>query len=185
MALSDILLTAYVRQKQLKPGLRKGQFMQELFDDKYKNEASARRGFNKVTQRETTGVRLEREVEQRNRLVGPTGMQRKRRGLGELGLWKINVTFHYIDNEGNDTTQQKSFVADSGEYTSVLDMPYVKAILEETSEEKISEWLEQYPAIGNWTSYEIEVFAIDRSDLPTERIIHLDDLEIEDGEYYE
>src|ERR1035437_7431143 len=75
--------------------LRKGQFMKQAYPgQQYKNEASARRQFNKVTSLrqgkglETSGIRIEK----RGRVPLKGGSQ--------AGLWLCLVHYKYIDSDG-------------------------------------------------------------------------------------
>ena len=132
--------------------LRKGQFMQQAYPGQhYKNEASARRQFNKVTSVrggrgvESSGIRIEK----RGRVPLPGG--------GQIGLWKIYV--HCKHEEWNGEPAKlfpckdhiciddqhsfvRSFTATSMQYTRLEDKPYIEVILQPIIEAKIQEWLQ-------------------------------------------
>jgi len=169
--------------------LRKGQFMQQAYPDgpyqlhpeRYKTtkdaerarEASARRQFNKVIKGETSGVKIAKRGGRPQIL--DTVMSGKNKGQkiggGLEGLWMVNVTAAYGDPSNERTT--RSFIMQSAQYTTMEDVPYLYSILDGI----VEAWLAglDYPAYDPIA----EIEPIRRSDVPGERRIDVDDLEIE------
>jgi hypothetical protein len=154
--------------------LRKGQFMESAYpEQKYKNESSARRQFNKVIKGETTGTRIEKR--------GGTpwaishvvhGKDRGRNiGGGRTGLWKMTIT----GNEGSPDGPigEKSITMESFQYTTMEDVPYLYIIAPKIAEDYLR--TRDYP-MYNVT---IVIEPARRSSLPTERRLMLDDVVIE------
>src|ERR1035437_10313528 len=154
--------------------LRKGQFMQQAYPGQhYKNEASARRQFNKVTSfrqgkgLETSGLRIEKRG--RVPLLGG----------GQMGLWLCLVHYKWIDKYGfsgplvpckehicidDQHMLIRSFTLTSMQYDRLEDKPYIVAILPPAIEAKVEEWKKEYDTI----IYDVAsvVRPAGRSDLP-------------------
>jgi hypothetical protein len=120
--------------------LHKGDYMQQVYvtgydDDgnpqyKYKNKDSARRAYDKVTKGQTSGRNLS-QAGGKPRVVD-TILRGKLKGThlggGRLGLWKVNVQYAYAGDEGEEVYEYRSFMLESSQYTSMLDVPYLEAI---------------------------------------------------------
>src|SRR5450830_622645 len=190
--LSNRLSNAYFRANwaHIQAGrgkLHKGQFMQEAYPSQhYKNEASARRQFNKVTSLrsgrgyETTGVKIEKRG--RVPLLGG----------GEQGLWLCLVHYKYIDANGfegqlvpckehvcidDQHMEVRSFTLTSMQYDRLEDKPYIEAILPAAISAKVDEWKANYDTV----IYDVAsvLRPAGRSDLPRARQFDLDSVEIE------
>lgn len=181
MAFSDILISKYVRAHAIDPTLTKGRFMREAYPDKYKDDNSARRAFNKIAGRETSGRRLEYEANPEIHRAEVYGKTHKRRegfvAGGRRGLWKVNVKFTYLDQDGNPYSEERSFIMDSSEYDSMLDVPYLEEIIPDIVDQHIEYWRENDSMDGNYISIETEIIPIRRFD--TRHVVDLDELEIE------
>lgn len=153
--------------------LRKGQFMQQAYPDvHYKNEASARRQFNKVSSGETSG----KKIEYRGR---PSYMTTRKLGGYEEGLWKVTVDYDYEDIDGTEQHAARSFMLESMYYTRMEDVPYIYAILPPLVKRKIAEWQATGSYPQNAYNVQVTVEVAVRSNLPEARQISLDDVEIE------
>jgi hypothetical protein len=153
--------------------LTKGKFMQQAYPGQnYKNEASARRQFNKVTSLrggkgiESSGVRIEK----RGRVLGP--------GMRQAGLWKVDVEYDYEDNDGTEQHAARSFLLESGQYTRMEDAPYIYAILPPLIEMKIAQWQETGSAPQNAYNVTVWLMPIARTNLTQDRIVQIDDVEV-------
>lgn len=120
--------------------ITKGRYMMLVYGDRWHgNEANARRTFNKITTKETSGKRFV----QAGRYVGPGGVgttyhrnengvlepttnapivrrnlrAKYKRGQPQRGYWKVNVTFLYRDKNGyivsDETAPEKAPVTRS------------------------------------------------------------------------
>lgn len=147
--------------------LRKGQFMMQAYPEThYKNEASARRQYNKIMEGQTSGVKIER----RGRV--------KYIGGAEVGLWKVTVDYDYEDYDGTWKHAARSFSMQSNEYTRLDDVPYIYAILPPIIERKILEWQETGSTPSNVANIQAVVQPAMRSRVHEYQRITLDNVEI-------
>jgi hypothetical protein len=154
----------------------------------YKNEASARRQFNKVTSLrrgkgpETTGLRIEK----RGRVP--------LKGGSETGLWVCDVHYKYIDAEGfegplvpckehicidDQHALERSFTLTSMQYDRLEDKPYIEAILPALVEMKVEEWKTGSPPYAT-TIYDVAAILRPggRSNLPHSKQVDIDSVEV-------
>jgi hypothetical protein len=193
---AEQLIIAYARTKAKDPSLRKGQYMQRVFPERYKNEASAYQAYNQTVKGKRPGGRLEYLSEQAQPPVQSEKLKQKFKS-GELkrrprpsgtqhGIWKVNVGFAYpasTDEKGNQTydMEYRSFVAISDRYTKLTDQPYVEEIIKASVDEYISYWLETAEKEGsdpidtNYAFTTIEVVPIYRYD--SEHTVEIDEIE--------
>jgi hypothetical protein len=177
--------------------LRKGQFMQSAYpEQKYKNESSARRQFNKVITGETSGQRIEKRGGVPRIVSEITHGKHKGRlvGGGLEGLWKINVHYKYDDEDTGeqatptpcDTCENagvenhsdvRSFIATSYYYRTMEDLPYLNIIVPGVAAEYLEKWQQRGSMPVNYYDMIIEIEPIRRADV-RERY-NLDDVEIE------
>jgi hypothetical protein len=153
--------------------LRKGQFMEQAYPtQKYKNEASARRQFNKVTsERGGRGVETSgKKIEKRGKIQLPGG--------GQEGLWKVTVDYYYEDNDGTFLHAQRSFTITSMQYTRLEDVPYIYAILPPLVDEKIRQWQDTGSYPQNATNIQVTIEPAAYTNLPQSRQTEIDGLEI-------
>src|SRR6266568_1499710 len=99
MELSKALVRNFALAKRENPKLRKGQYMQETFPGRYKNEQSAYQAYNQTVRERRTGKRLLPLIEPK-RTVLLRGKEVPR-GAYETGLWKVIVHFNATDRDGN------------------------------------------------------------------------------------
>lgn len=178
------LVISYARAKAQNPSLRKGQFMQKVFQGRYKNEQSAYQAYNQTTRSSNprSGKRLgelayKAQPPIRNPEIAEkvrTGQikRRPRPSLGRRGLWKVNIYLTYIDSDGEEQEETRSFIAESAEYTSLMDIPYIEEVIAASAEEYVEVWATEYER--EYTSSRIEVVPIYRSDTDTPQRVQLD-----------
>jgi len=142
-------------------------------EQKYKNEASARRQFNKIIKGETSGVRVEKRGGTPYGITHVVhGKTRGRNiGGGRTGLWRFNITGNEYTPDGPLVT--KSIVVESHQYTTMEDVPYLYIVAPKIVEEWMKNW--DYPMFN----VQIEIEPARRSSLPSEGRLHLDDVVIE------
>lgn len=135
---TEALLRNFALAKRENPKLRKGQYMQEAFPGRYKNEQSGYQAFNQTVNNRRPGKRLAAKiVPDRTMLLRG---KRVPRGATEEGLWKVIVHFNYIDRDGNLVEDQEiSFNASSSEHTTLLAVPYLEDAILPTAEERLAE----------------------------------------------
>lgn len=171
------LAISYARARAVNPNLRKGQFMQKVFEGRYKNEQSAYQAYNQTVKERRTGKKLGKLAEEAQPPIQHPerikGKRRPRPGGTRYGLWKVNVKFTYVGDDGKEYQETRSFVAESAEYTSLMDIPYIEEIIQESVDEYIESWLEGDSMRGNYTDVEIEVVPIYRFD--TKNVVDLDE----------
>jgi hypothetical protein len=142
-------------------------------EQKYKNESSARRQFNKVIKGETTGKRIEKRGGVPYAITHITHGKRAGReiGGGRTGLWRMTIT----GNEGapDGPLVSKSKTLQSYEYTTMEDVPYLYIVAPLIVEKYLS--TRDYPLYN----VEIVIEPARRSSLPSERRVLIDDLVIE------
>lgn len=178
------LAIAYARAHAENPSLRKGQFMQRVFGGRYKNEESAYQAYNQTVKGRRSGKRLnELNIRAQPPVQNPELREKFRKGElkrrpapggRQPGLWKINITFKYLDENGKEVQdpETRSFVAESDIYTSLFDIPYIQEIIAASVDEYIDKWNTEYD-LGNYTETEIEVVPIYRYD--TYNVVKIDD----------
>src|SRR6266571_406078 len=93
--LAEALTRNFILAKRENPKLRRGQYMQEAFPNRYKNEQSAYQAFNQTVKERRPGKRLLPLIEP-DRTVILRG-KRVPRGYHETGLWKVIVHFNATD----------------------------------------------------------------------------------------
>ena len=184
--------------------LRKGQFMQQAYPSQhYKNEASARRQFNKVIKGEISG----KKIEIRGRVV-------RKRSMPQAGLWHAIVHFKHIERDGsipplidceekicnvdypnvilpqppegyevfeppNTHTMERSFTMMSYKYDRLEDVPYIYEILGGLVEDQIQKWLRTDSIPPVYWDVAMLVKPADYSGLFREQQVSLDNVEIE------
>lgn len=171
--------------------------MQQAFQGRYKNEESAYQAYNQTVTGRRTGRRLGEIADeaqprvqseklreqfrtgQKKRRPRPSGLIKyspdERSSLG--GLWKVNVTFTFVDEDGKEYEETRTFIAESSQYTSLLDIPYIEQIVLASVDEHIDYWTENDSLGGNYTNKQVEVVPIYRSDVNPERRIDLDEID--------
>lgn len=111
------------------PGLRKGQYMQQAYPKRYKNEASAYQAYNQTIKKRRPGTRLAAAAEPPRFAI----IRDKRAPLGgyRKGLWNVAVHFDLYDDDGNLTAENQlvSFNVQSSEHTTFLAIPYLQEAL--------------------------------------------------------
>jgi hypothetical protein len=177
---AESLISSYARAKARDSSLRKGQYMQRVFPERYKNEDSAYQAYNQTTKGKRTGKKLaalstEAQPPIRNKQLVLKGKRRPRPAGHRRGLWKINVKFTYIDGDGEEYQETRSFVGISQQYTTLLDVPYIEEIILGSVDEYIDYWIENDSLRGNYTNKEVEVVPIYRYD--TDAHIDLDQID--------
>lgn len=174
------LAISYARAKANNPSLRKGQYMQRVFGGRYKNEQSAYQAYNQTTKGRRSGKKLGQLAKEAQPPVQHPerikGKRRPRPSGTRHGLWKINVTFTYVGDDGKEYEETRSFIAESSQYTSLMDIPYIEEIVAGSVDEYIENWIEGDSLKGNYTNTQIEVVPIYRYD--SKNIVELDDTSI-------
>lgn len=178
------LVISYARAKAQNPSLRKGQYMQKVFQGRYKNEESAYQAYNQTVKGKRSGKRLSklaydaqppvRNPEIREKIRTGQIKRRPRPSMTRKGLWKVNIYFTYIDQDGQEREEVRSFIAESAEYTSLMDIPYIEEIVAASAEEYVELWVEGDSLNGNYIDKRIEVVPIYRSDTDTPERMQLD-----------
>ncbi len=188
---AEALIASYTRAKAQNPSLRKGQYMQRVFPERYKNEASAYQAYNQTSKNKPhrTGKRLSElsyraQPPIRNKQLVLKGKRRPRPAGPRRGIWKINVMFTYVDERGEEYQETRTFIATSSRYTTLLDTPYIEEIILASVDDYIDYWLENDSLGGNYTSKQVEVVPIYRFD--SDNVVDLDVIDqLVIGEYYE
>ena len=177
--IAEQLIISYARAKAGNPSLRKGQFMQQAFQGRYKNEDSAYQAYNQTVKGRRTGGRIGKLSEEAQpplrEGVVLKGKRRPRPSGTREGLWKINVTFTYIDEDGKEYEETRSFIAESSQYVSLLDIPYIEQIILASVDDYIVYWMENDSLRGNYTNKQVEVVPIYRYD--SSHVIDLDEID--------
>lgn len=186
----ESLAISYARARAVSPGLRKGQFMQRVFQGRYKNEASAYQAYNQTVKERRSGARLGKLSTEAQPPLREGTVLKKNKGKrfpkpqqAEAGLWKINVTFVYINQDGKTYEDTRSFVARSDQYQTLMDIPYIEEIILASVDNYIAAWIENNSMQGNYIDKSIEVIPIYNTNLPSEQVLEID--EIEEGEDYD
>lgn len=159
--LTEALIRNYTLAKRENPKLRKGQYMQEAFPGRYKNEQSAYQTYNQTVKGRRPGKRIEPLIEP-DRTILLRG-KRVPRGATEEGLWKVIVHFNYVDQDGNVVEDAEiSFNTFSSEHTTLLAVPYLEDAILPTAEERLDHYLEigSPPGVTSKTITYIEVIPI-------------------------
>jgi hypothetical protein len=154
--------------------LRKGQFMETAYpEQKYKNESSARRQFNKIIKGETSGERIAKRGGTPWAITHVVhGKTRGRNiGGGRTGLWTMTITGNEGDPDG--PIASKTITMESYNYTTMEDVPYLYVIAPKIAEDYLN--TRNYPMYN----VQIEIAPARRSSLPADRILQLDDVVIE------
>lgn len=172
------LAIAYARARAENPSLRKGQFMQRVFGGRYKNEQSAYQAYNQTVKGRRSGKRLEElNIKAQPPVQHPERIKGKRRpppGGRLVGLWKVNITFKYLDENGKEVQDPeiRSFIAQSDMYTTLFDIPYIQEVIAASVDEYIDKWNTEYD-LGNYTDVSVEVVPIYRHD--SDNVVQIDD----------
>jgi hypothetical protein len=186
---------AYEVAHAANPGLTKAQFMYKTQGRRWSNDKSATRAFNKISSGENENPESFIEEEEK---VGMAG-QRVRPSKRLIGLWKINVAFQDLDQNGEPVIQIRSFIAESQMYQSVLDIPFLEVMLAEEIKAHSEEWrVPGHRVTGNGEYDEVhgdpvdyykdkhgnihagvEVFPINQSQVSSERRVDIDSLVLE------
>jgi hypothetical protein len=160
---------------------------------KYSNEDSARRAYDKLTSQrkgkgyETSGKRYQQ------RASAFYGMAHKEGPRGGLqGLWRVDITYTFTNEEGKDEVASRSFIMESREYTNIEDLPYLYAIVPELVDEHMEYWQETGSVWEDYEVTEVEITPIRHSTIhkemeqkrgtygtPGQGRVEIDDLEIE------
>lgn len=155
--ISEALALNYSLAKREHPSLRKGQFMQQAFPNRYKNEDSAYQAYNQTLKGRRPGRRLV-PLTQPDRTKVVRG-KRVTIGSAREGLWKVIVHFNYVDQDGNLVEDQEiSFNMQSSEHTDLLAVPYLESAMVPIAEEKLVEYTQQ--SFGNAQLTYIEIIPI-------------------------
>jgi hypothetical protein len=161
--------------------------MQEAYQGRYKNEASAYQAYNQTVKEKPhrTGKKLAKlsydaQPEVRSPKIREqirTGQikRRPRPGGHMRGLWKINVTFTYVDQDGSESEETRSFIGKSMQYRTLLDIPYIEDIILASVDENIQYWMENDSLQGNYTNKQVEVVPIYRYD--SDNVIDIDEID--------
>jgi hypothetical protein len=113
--------------------------------DRYANSSSARRAYNKIVRGETSAKRFEKRggLPRAVNYITKGKLAGTRVGGGMAGIWRVDYTYDYVDpNTGEEKSDARSFIARSTTYTSMEDIPYLKAVLYETVTEHAAYWRE-------------------------------------------
>ena len=136
---------------------------------RYKNEDSARRAFDKLTS-ERKGKGLETSGKKYQHIGSAFyGMKHTEgpRG-GKQGLWRVDISYTFVNEEGKDEVASRSFIMESSEYTHLEDLPYLYAIVPELVEQHMEYWQSTGSVWEDYSITEVEITPIRRSSLTPE-----------------
>lgn len=176
------ILFRFGRTQENNPNLKPAQFMMMSRPGVYKNEASASRAYRKFRSGESSGAVAYKQsfyVKHYPKLkyLGSRYYQRDgqgniirgevlepRRGGFEHGLFKANITFKAIDEDGSERILERSFTIESYEYDSSFDIPIVYDLAQDAVQEHVDEWAssDRYD-FTNVEIISVEILKIERS----------------------
>ena len=196
------LIESYSRAKALDNKLTKTEYMMRTFPHRYRSRDAAYQAYNKTTKGQRSGaaldkVAIEAQPPVRNEKLREqfrSGEKRRfrRPGGSQGGLWKVNIIYTVLNEDGEEQILVRSFIAESpsGHYSSLYDVKYLEVLLKDAADGYEARWLDMYEddevkLISNYIGREIEVVPIYKTQIQPEDRLDIDELTQIEGEDYE